>query len=153
MPVPSRVRDRHAWYYLRVAQTAVSEKDLSRLEPDLPNLRAAWAWVCWEKKDPELIIAFGEVAWQLFEVIRVRLAETVTELQQIKISGPSAVLLQQALQKLDEIAHAQLHIQAALSSSITASGERSVAGAIIVNSTVITGNNVVIRKEQAKESG
>lgn len=138
-------RKRHALYYLQVAERAVLERDLSQLEPDLANIRAAWTWACSDKTNPELIIAFGEVAWQLFEVLRVQLSEAVSELRIAGLPGVDRTVLQQLLQKLDEIARAQTLIHATLGHSITASGERSVAGAVIVNSVVVTGDGVTIQ--------
>ncbi len=143
-----QARVRHARYFLEVARRAVLENDLSKLEPDLENIRTAWHWVSKDRRDTELIIGYGEVAWQLFAILRIQFLETLTELQTKRFSELNEDMLNQALNKLLEIARIQAQVHATLSPSISAIGERSVAGAIIVNSNVITGNHVVIHSEK-----
>ena len=88
------------------------------------------------------------MGWKLFERINTQLAEAILKLREAEQSIPhNTAMYKQVLEKLDEITRVQRHLQSALGSGITASGERSVVGAIIINSTVITGNNAVVRTQ------
>lgn len=140
--------ERHAHYYLAAAEA--HKGNWAWFEVELPQIRRAWQNISQEGKDPELLIAYGELIWHLFEMTTDRLVQELFALKQLQESGAEMPLLHQALQKLDEIARAQAQIQAALGPSISASGERSVAGAIILNSTVITGDHVVLQSKKTK---
>lgn len=140
--------ERHARYYLAAAET--NKGDWTWFEAELPQIRRAWQNVSQNSKDPELLIAYGELVWQLFEITTDRLLQELFALKQLRESNLEEPLLRQALQKLDEIARAQAQIQATLGPSVSASGQRSVASAIILNSTVITGDYVILQPKKKK---
>ncbi|MCC7160995.1 MAG: hypothetical protein IT331_00745 [Anaerolineae bacterium] len=150
MPNLNQARERHTKYYLEVVLAAINGEGLNLNDADVANVREAWIWVSKVSRDPDQIIAFGEVAWRLFEATSHRLTETIKELEEMKVLGSDAATMREVIEKLDEIARTQLRIQSALGPNISAGGERSVAGTTIVNSTIITGDNVVIQKEQER---
>ncbi len=149
-----RYRDaahRHAEYFLALAREAISQEDWSRLDADLGNIRQAWNWVSRDRNETDLIIAFGDLAWQLFEAIRFQLYETIKELEKIKLATMDAAMISKVLRKLDEIARTQSNIQSALRPNVSASGDRSVAATNIVNSIVITGDNARLQQTKKEE--
>ncbi len=144
---------RHAQYFLHLAREAISQGDWSRLDADLGNIRQAWIWVSRDSNETDLIIAFGNLAWQLFEAIRLQLYETIKELGKIRSAtvAVDAAVIDKMLRKLDEIARTQSNIQSALRPIVSASGERSVAATNIVNSIVITGDGARLQQTNGDE--
>lgn len=141
--------ERFARYYLAAAQQ--HKKEWEWLEPNLPQIRRAWKFASQKVRDPELIIAYGEFLWDLYDTTTGHLYKELFAVRQQYESGSTDLSLRQVFLRLDEIMRSQWLIRSVLETSVSASGARSVASAIIVNSTVITGDNVVIQKERESD--
>ena len=114
-----KARERHARYYLDLAIKAIDTKNHTLIEQELDNIRRGWEWVSHDSKDLGLVVAYGGLAWRLFDITTSRLHEALREFEKLHLSEHDKVIIKQTLQKVDEILRTQTQMQAALQSKPT----------------------------------
>ena len=114
-----KARERHARYYLDLAIKAIDTKNHALIEQELDNIRRGWEWVSHISKDLGLVLAYGGLAWQLFDITTSRLNEALREFEKLHLSEHDKAIIKQTLQKVDEILRTQTQMQAALQSKPT----------------------------------
>lgn len=147
MPSLREARLRHAAYFLSLVRGRIKnypsrEADWEELDNLLHQLRWARDWLRRNDDNPaakDLLIAYGELAWELLDITRDRLSALIVVAQDVKTRGDGKGLDEQIIKKLDDILHAQERIQSALP-QLYAHGGRSVTAMNIINSNIYTGD-------------
>jgi len=157
MPSISEARLRHATHYLTLAQSKLkdwkgSDTDWKKLEEYLYQIRSAWKWLSQNSPEPfagNLVVAYGELAWQLLDITHDRLSNLLVTLETSGSSSGSETFQEQIITKLDEIILTQKRIQSALP-DVSVLGDRNVTANNIINSTIYTGDISQGSKETAE---
>lgn len=164
MPSLREARLRHATHYLALVQSKLqdwhgSETDWREVEGYLHQVRSAWKWLSRNTSEPlsgTLLIAYGELAWQLLDITHDRLSSLLVTLETSGFTSESEGLQEQMIMKLDEIILTQRRIQSALP-DISVFGDRNVTANNIINSTIYTGDVfptlevMAVRRDKTKE--
>lgn len=147
MPSISEARLRHATHYLTLAQSKLkdwngSDTDWKELEEYLYQVRSAWKWLSQNSGDAltgNLVVAYGELAWQLLDITHDRLSSLLVTLETSGSLSGNESFQEQVIMKLDEITLTQKRIQSALP-DVSVLGDRNVTANNIINSTIYTGD-------------
>lgn len=144
MPSLREARLRHAAHYLSQVRDAIKdypnrETDWEELENHLVQVRAVREWLRENGGDPaakDLLISYGELAWELLDVTQMRLTAMLNSSRE---AGGDRALSEQIMRRLNDILLTQKSIQSALPQMFI-DGDRNVAARNIVNSNIYTGD-------------
>ena len=99
-----------------------------------------------------LVVAYGELAWQLLDITHDRLSSLRFTLETSRSLSGSERFQEQVTTKLNEILLTQKRIQSALP-DISVLGNRNVTANNIINSTIYTGDISRGSKDKAEDGG